>query len=124
MVKSWLKVTPLNKKYMEALVNKLAERVPNVFKPGKPGVLFAGMTTNMCTKFQDLESDILAEMEALQASHTAMTDGSGDPKKLNTFYLNPVAEVGDGRLSSFGPNSKATQQFGMAAKFLEAPFGA
>ena len=108
---------------MEALVNKLAERVPNVFKPGKPGVLFAGMTTNMCTKFQDLESDILAEMEALQASHRAMTDGSGDPKKLNTFYLNPIAEVGDGKLGPFDRNAGPTQQFSMADKFYEAPFG-
>lgn len=122
MVRTWLKVSPLNREYMTKLVETLAEKIPNVFKPGKPGVLFGGLTTNFCKKFQDIEPEIKAEIQKLQDQHTAMNDGSGDPRAVNTFYLNPVASTKDGALSAFGPETKSVEQWGPASEFLKAPF--
>merc|ERR1719262_569796 len=101
MVRTWLKVSRLNREYMHKLVDTLAAKIPNVFKPGKPGVLFGGLTTNFCKKFQDIEPEIKAEILKLQEQHTAMNDGSGDPRSINTFYMNPVTSVSDGKSEPF-----------------------
>merc|ERR1712070_845914 len=108
MVKHWLKVNPMNRKFVEQLVNALADRIPNVIKSGRPGVLFAGPLTNLCTKFQDLEPEIKEEMDKLQEAHAAMSDGSGDPDTKGPFN----AQTGN------------TQQYYMASNFLKSPFGA
>jgi len=125
MVKHWLKVNPMNRKFVEQLVNALADRIPNVIKSGRPGVLFAGPLTNLCTKFQDLEPEIKEEMDKLQEAHAAMSDGSGDPRKINTFYLNKVSKVNDPDVKGpFDSKTGNTQQWYMNSNFLKSPFGA
>jgi len=128
MVRTWLKITPMNRAFMQKLVYALAKKIPNVYKEGRPGVLYGGPLSNLCTKFQDLEPEINAEMQKLQMEHAAMTDGSGDPKKINTFYLNgvaPVPEDGEnyqkGDLEPFNDKTKTVQQWFMADSFMQPP---
>jgi len=121
MVRTWLKVTPLNANYMRKLVEKMAQKIPNVIKPGKAGVLFGGLLTNMCKNFQDIEGDILDEIKKLQAEHDAMHDGSGDAKSINTFYLNNVAEVPDAEQQSFTAQTGPTQNWYMSGEFMKVP---
>jgi len=122
MQRTWLKVSPMNRQYMESLVHALADKIPNVYKAGHPGVLYGGLTTNLCKKFQDIEGDIHAEMEKLQLNHASMHEGSGDPQALNTFYLGQVAKNGEpNNLQPFNGDKVATTTY-MAEKFLESPF--
>lgn len=121
MVRTWLKVTPLNRNYMRKLVEKMADKIPNVIKSGKPGVLFGGLLTNMCKNFQDIEEDILDEIKKLQAEHDMMHDGSGDMKHVNTFYLNTVSKVDDGTPEAFTKETGPTQQWYMSADSMKVP---
>jgi len=128
MARTWLKVTPLNKKYMHKLVEALAKKIPNVYKSGNPGVLYGGALTNLCTKFQDLEPEIKAEMAKLQAEHAAMNGASADPHNINTFYLNGVAPVSqdgqyENKMVPFDKDTKQTQQWFMADSFMKSPLG-
>jgi len=124
MVKTWLKVNPLNRDYMHKLVKALADKIPNVYKSGNPGVLYGGMLTNLCTKFDNLQPDIQAALEELQADHTSMTGGQGDATKIDTFYLSGVSPIEDkgNKMVPFDDNTGKTQSYGIADKFLNSPF--
>lgn len=123
MQRTWLKVSPMNRQYMESLVHALGDKIPNVYKAGKPGVLYGGLTTNLCKKFQDIEPEIKLEMEKLQSNHATMSEGSGDPKALNNFYLGKVAEIGpNGQAGQDFTSDTTTTQHYMNERFLQPPF--
>ena len=109
---------------MHKLVRTMANKIPNVVKEGsdgRPGVLYGGATTNLCAQLGDLEDEILAEIQTLQETHEAMSNGSGDPKKLNTFYLNDVSKINSGESEPFTRSTGPTQNWGMAHKFVTVP---
>lgn len=123
MQRTWLKVSPMNKQYMTQLVDALAERIPNVFRTGRPGVLFGGLTTNLCKKFQDIEPEIHEEMLRLQDNHAAMHEGAGNPKALNKLYLNQVTPMGQPDESVDFDEGKVATNWYMDSKFMTSPFG-
>jgi len=127
MVRTWLKVNPMNRKYMYQLVQALHDKIPNVIKEGTPGVLYAGMDTNLCAHFGSIEADVEREVKRLQAQNDAMQSASQSPeqKEANTFYLNSVSQIGNpGNQQPFTKNLDGNvQQWYMSPQFMKSPLG-